>query len=209
MPALANLPTGRAVLGGLLVALAALGLFTAWRQATAKDVRTYLVASEAIPANTAITAKQIATVKADITGAPAQRLFTNPDALIGKVTIGPLASGELITVSEIEAREKAPPAFEYAVSLSSEQALAGQLHAGEKVAVMVSDDRCTTVLSVDAVVQRIDGQGDTLSASKYIVNLRLANATQVLRLAHVGRDGAVSLARSDLTVPDPVCKATR
>ena len=202
---LATLPTGRAVVGGLLVAIAALGLFTAWRQVTHESDTKYLVAARDLPAGTAITTDTLATVEARVTGAPAHRLFANPEDVLGQVTVQPVHSGELLSSSMVQPATAAAPVYEMAVSLPTDAALAGQVRVGERVTVVASDDHCTSVLATDVAVQRIDDQGDSLSAGKYIVNLRLASASQVLALAQANRNGTVSLARSDDSSPAAVC----
>jgi hypothetical protein len=205
---LAVLPTGRAVVGGLLVAVAALGLFTAWRQATQQHTTRYLVAAQDLPAGTVISAGSLATVEAKVDGTPARRLFADPDHLIGMVTTQSLQSGELLSASMVQPATAVGPVYEIAVSLSTDAALAGQVRVGERVSVMASDDHCSSVLATNAAVQRIEDQGDSLSAGKYIVNLRLANADELLALAQASKAGTVRLARSDGSIPAPVCAAS-
>jgi Flp pilus assembly protein CpaB len=206
---LATLPTGRAVVGGLLVAVAALGLFTAWSQANRHHTTRYLVAARDLPAGTVLSADLLATVEADVKGAPADRLFADPARLIGRVTTTPVQSGELLSASMVQAPQDAPPVYEMAVSLTTDAALAGQIRIGDHVTVVASDDHCTSVLAADVAVQRIDEQGDSLSAGKYIVNLRLANAAQLLALAQADKAGTVRLARSDTSSPAPICGVTK
>ncbi|MCU1345133.1 MAG: hypothetical protein JWL70_1399 [Acidimicrobiia bacterium] len=202
---LAALPTGRAVVGGLLVAVAALGLFSAWQRATRHTSARYLVAAHDLPTGTVLSADSLATVDAQVTGAPARQLFASADALIGQVTTAPLASGELVSASMVRSANPAAPIYELAVSLTTDAALAGQVKVGERVTVVATDDHCTSVVAANVAVQRLDDRGDTLSAGKYIVNLRLDNAAQVLALAQATRAGTVSLARSDGSIPAAVC----
>src|SRR5437870_3424343 len=79
-----NLPSGRAVVGGFLVAVAALGAFVAARGTGGGPSQHYVVLTHDVIAGTTLRATDLRTVAVDLPADMAGRAFTDPAAVIGK-----------------------------------------------------------------------------------------------------------------------------
>ena len=99
--------TGRAALGGLLVARAALGVFAAWSRASSPPTTRYLVVATDLAAGTTLRADDLGWVTVDLPDVLAARALDDPDAVIGAVTLAPLADGDLLTATAVAPNRRA------------------------------------------------------------------------------------------------------
>ncbi|CAN5158982.1 hypothetical protein BH18ACT4_BH18ACT4_14360 [soil metagenome] len=90
------LPSGRAVAGGLLVAVAAVGIFSAYRGAADDPSASFLVARSDLEIGTTLSTSDLELRPVDLPPALAARAYTDVDDLVGGVTVAPLANGDLI-----------------------------------------------------------------------------------------------------------------
>ncbi len=88
-----TLPGGRAVVGGFLVALAAVGTFAAYTGAVADDDEQYVVASQDLPLGHRLTEGDLARLPMELPPLLGARAYRNPSALVGAVVIAPLGRG--------------------------------------------------------------------------------------------------------------------
>src|SRR5262245_58984994 len=77
----AGVPGGRAVLGGVLVALAGVGTFVAWSRAAAEPHQAYAVAAEDLRPGDPLTADAVRFVPMDLPGELAAAAFRDGAAL--------------------------------------------------------------------------------------------------------------------------------
>ena len=96
-----NLPSGRAVVGGFLIALAALGTFVAARGTGGGPSHHYVVVAHDVIAGTTLRASDLRTEAVDLPNEMAGRAFTDPAAVVGTVTTTALANGELVQASSV------------------------------------------------------------------------------------------------------------
>ncbi|HEY4376975.1 MAG TPA: SAF domain-containing protein, partial [Acidimicrobiales bacterium] len=89
-----GLPGTRAVVGGLLVAVAALGTFAVTTGAGRHAVPRYVVARRPIAAGQRIQAGDLASAPIDLPGASRQSAFGRIAAVAGAVALGPIQPGE-------------------------------------------------------------------------------------------------------------------
>ncbi len=196
-----GLPNGRAVTGGLLVAVAAVGLFAGWRAATAGPSTGYVVAATDIPIGNRITADQLAVRRMDLPDALAGRAFTEPDTLVGAVAVAPLSADELIQRSGVVAGES-EGSFEVPLPLPAEE-LPGSLLPGDSVNVLATytdQGGYTIEVVLDALVTRVSSDtsdGLTTSGTRTIT-LALKSRADVLAVIHGLRAGQLTLVRSTL-----------
>jgi hypothetical protein len=125
-----SLPSGRAVVGGFLVALAALGAFVAARGTGNGPSHHYVVAAHDIVAGTKLTARDLRTSAVDLPDDMAARAFTDTAAVVGRVATTSLASGELVQASSVVGGDAADPRFQLSVPVERSRALDGLLVAG-------------------------------------------------------------------------------
>src|SRR5438445_10617293 len=141
-----SLPSGRAVTGGFLVAFAAIGTFAAYRGAAAGPSHQYVVAAHPIAAGTILDASDLGTATVDLPAGLADRAFPRAASVEGRVSLAPLAAGELVQSSAVAEASKADARYEITLSLDRANALGGAIEAGELL-----DVSCTYGEGTDAV----------------------------------------------------------
>ena len=100
-----GLPSGRAVTGALLVAVAAVGVFAAIQNANKGPSTEYVVVRDAVPLGERLTADERRVAQDRAAAVVGRRgRFTGIDQVVGDVTIAPLAAGELVQRSSVVRR---------------------------------------------------------------------------------------------------------
>ena len=121
-------PGGRALLGGLLVTVAALGVFSAYRSADRPPTTSYVVARTEIAPGSIITADDVGLQAMELPPTVAQGAFTGADdaVVLGSVAVAPIGQGELLQSAGLRpasAIDRASPGYEMAFEISSARAL--------------------------------------------------------------------------------------
>ena len=120
------LPGGRAVAGGFLVALAAVGIFAGYTDATSgPDVR-YLVARRDLPLGHRVAEADLEPVALDLPGELSSRSYRSASQLAGAVVVGPVGKGELVQSSDVLAGGEAPAGRQISFPVESARAAAGR-----------------------------------------------------------------------------------
>jgi Flp pilus assembly protein CpaB len=203
-----RLPSGRAVVGALLVALAALGAFVAARGADRGSSQTYVVVAHDVVAGTKLEASDLRTETMDLSDTVARRAFTDVASVVGRLTTSPLSAGELVQASGVVAGDAADPRFQLSVPVERARALDGLLVTGEKVDVLVTygtgSDGETLVVVRGADVLRVDqGQRGALgSTNDMIVLLAVRTADDALAVTHAAQAGKITLVRTTAVESD-------
>jgi Flp pilus assembly protein CpaB len=203
-----NLPSGRAVVGGFLVALAALGAFVAARGTGGGPSHHYVVVAHDVIAGTTLRASDLRTEAVDLPVAMAGRAFTDPAAVVGRITTTALANGELVQASSVVGGDAADPRFQLSIPVERSRALDGLLVAGEKVDVLVTygtgNDAVTFVVVRGADVLRVDqGQRGALTANNdTIILLAVARPDDALAVTHAAQAGKITVVRATATQAD-------
>ncbi|MGH9184590.1 MAG: SAF domain-containing protein [Acidimicrobiales bacterium] len=196
-----GLPNGRAVLGGLLVAVAVLGVFSAYRSATSRAAQRFVVAARDVAPGTRLTAADLILRTVDLPPELAQRAATDPADLVGDVAVAPLAAGDLIQASSVVAGN-GPSRPELSFAVDADRAVNGDLAPGEVVDVLVTygtgDTAWTEVVVRGAMVIAVDdGHGGALTIDgTTVLTLGLPGAADVLPAAHAVRAGDVTVVRT-------------
>ena len=176
-----GLPTGRAIVGGLLVALSVFGVIALRRSADAPSSRTWLIARHAVAPGTAIGADDLALAAMDLHDLTKSAAFDDPADVIGQIAVNGLGEGELVQRGSI-ARTAAAPGDERRVGLSLDpaDALNGALVAGDRVDVVSvpSGEGAAEVIVHGAMVDGIGGESDDSLGSERAVRLPLVVATE-------------------------------
>jgi pilus assembly protein CpaB len=140
-----TLPGGRAVVGALLIAAAAVGVFAAYLDATAEPDTSYLVAREPIAPGTRLesggTLASLFQARAiDLAPDLAARAIALEDAesLIGRVVIVPLEPGDLLVRSGVVADGGVADTAKLSFPIERADALAGTLRPGERIDVLAT-----------------------------------------------------------------------
>lgn len=191
-----GLPSGRAVVGGLLMALAAVGTFLAYSNATADDHVDVLVAARQLHVGETLTADDLAVVSIDVDGS-VRGLFGSADAAIGRTMVASVAAGEFLQESATTEVVDENSRLELTISLPGNRAV-GNLSPGDRVDVFSTwSDTVTELIAVDAVVLAYGGPSGVLATGgdQVVVRLGLADFGQLEALVHAQAAGDITMIR--------------
>lgn len=197
-----TLPTGRAVVGGLLVALSALGIFAAYTRATAGPAQSYAVARRDLPLGTQVTGEDLLLLPMELPPLVAeQATFSSVGEVVGATVVGPVRRGELVQASDVVRKRSAPAELEVSFAIESSRALAGSLRPGEQVDVLATfgggGGSYSVVVVRHARVLEAARAGSSLGQGRTeTVTLAVANSEEALGLTHAINAGEVTLVRS-------------
>ena len=192
-----RLPGGRAVVGGLLVALAGVGTLVAWQQASGTPDARYAVAARALRPGEALAAGDVRLVPVDLPRGVAGGAFRDADAVAGRVPLGPIAEGELVQVGALSEPGSAVPTAEVSFALARDRALDGRLASGDLVDVFVTVDAGTSLVAERVqVVAVTDGGASFATGAELTVTLALTDPAVRDDLIQAVRAGEVTLVRA-------------
>jgi Flp pilus assembly protein CpaB len=191
------LPSGRAVFGGFLVAVAAVGTFAAAGGGEDRRVA-YVVARGDLAVGHRLKADDLATARLDVPDFVRARAFRSTADLVGAVVVGPVARGELLQASAVVRGEVGGRQVSFPVD--GARAVDGTLQPGEAVDVLVTygtgEQASTAVVARRARVVRLRRPSGTLSDGRnVVVTLSVDNDDQASALAHAASAGTVTLVR--------------
>jgi Flp pilus assembly protein CpaB len=196
-----GVPGGRAVVGGLLVAVAAVGVFAAYGDATAGPSTSYAVATSDLPVGRRIGPSDVELRSMDLPAAVAGRAFTSADAVVGAVTLAPLARGELVQAGALVPAGGAPtPAAELSFAIPVDRAVNGTLRPGERIDVLATygtGGAAHTTVVVRGVLLLGNDEGEAaIGASTRVLTVALEDPDDVVRVTHAVRAGEVTVVRA-------------
>jgi hypothetical protein len=204
------LPGGRAVVGGVLMAVAAIGVFLAVRGASTRETHPVVVAASAIHVGDAIEADDVEVVDADLPADQAQVTFGTAEDVVGHVALGPIGEGEVLQASAVTTdAARGDGLAEISLRLPRAQVAVGRLAEGDRVDVYVTyDDRTSSVVRGVVVVRLSVDDDDSLTSDREIELVVAApSGDDVAALVHALRTGDVTVVRSTFDSPtatDPV-----
>lgn len=193
------LPNGRAVVGGLLVAAAAVGTYAAWSGADDPPSTRFVVAARDLSVGQVVGVDDVELVAMELGGGVAAGAFDAADAslVVGQLTVAPLGAGDLVQRSALVVPEDAEPARQLSFAIDVSAALAGTLEQGERVDVLVTtggDEEATSeVVAAGAVVARLVGDVDD---GRLVVLLSVDDGTDLATLVTAARRGELTLVRT-------------
>lgn len=132
-----TLPGGRAVVGGFLIAAAAVITFSAYTSSTRTPRQSYVVAARPLAPGTRIGADDLRVVALDVPDAGVRsQLFGGAAQLVGASVLAPIPAGSLVEASAVVGRGGAPGTREISISVDRSRAVGGTLKPGEFVDVL-------------------------------------------------------------------------
>lgn len=203
-----SLPGGRAVVGGLLMAVAALGVFVAYSHASARPTAPVVVASTRLLAGETITAEDVHLVEADLPTEVATGTFGAAEDVIGRIALGPIAEGEILQAGLVTDDVSGEARHEVALTLPRAQVAVGRLKQGEQVDLFVTAGNATELVVRSAEVVQLGSAGDGSITSDREVELVVAvpSGDAVTALVHALRTGDVTVVRSTFGADDPTTR---
>ncbi|HUS62450.1 MAG TPA: SAF domain-containing protein [Acidimicrobiales bacterium] len=198
-----GLPGGRAALGGLLMAIAAAGVFAAYAGAGKEPRDALVVASRDIRVGETIEADDVHLVRGVLPAGASARAFSSEQDVVGHVALGPIGSGELVQAGGITAERPGSAGVEVAIALPRDQIAVGRLKQGERVDVYVTYDQRTSSVVRDAEVVMIATREDgSLTSDREIsIVISVPSDDVVAALVHALRTGEVTVVRSTFAAP--------
>lgn len=199
------LPGGRAALGALLVAVAAVGTFAAASGATADPRKPYLVARSDLAVGHRIERADLTVGRMDLPAYLARgHAFAPADAaaLEGALVLGPVARGELLQRSAVRLGSAGAGAAARQLSfpIDPARAVGGGLRSGEFVDVLAtyggSTDGFTITVARAARVVAARDRGGLAGADSLVLTLDLPTADAAMALAHAVHAGHVTVVRA-------------
>ncbi|MFP3902041.1 MAG: SAF domain-containing protein [Acidimicrobiia bacterium] len=194
----AGVPGGRAIVGGLLVALAGVATFVAWQRSTGTPGTSYAVAARAIGPGERLTVDDVRLEPIDLPDGVAAAAFTGAAEIVDRVTLGPVGEGELLQRGQLSDPAEGAPSVEVSFAIDPDRAVDGRLSAGDLVDVFVTMDGRTEAVAEGVRVAAVaGGDGRSFGGDRRItVTLALADPARRAPLIHAVRQGEVTLVRS-------------
>lgn len=193
------------MVGGLLVALAAMGIFAAYQGAGDDAPLSYVVATADIAPGQTITAAVVGRQPIELPESVAIGAFGpgTDDEIIGSVAVGPVSAGELVQRSSLRpgGTSERDAGHEVSFEISASRALNGSLQAGELVDVVAtigSGSTATTerILRRELVVAIGAPLQAALGVDTIVVTVALDDADDAVALAAAVDTGRVTVVRS-------------
>jgi Flp pilus assembly protein CpaB len=192
-----GVPGGRAVLGGLLIALAGVGTFVSWQRASGVPDQSYAVADRTLEPGEPITSDAIRFVPIDLPAGVAAAAFGSAAQLEGRVLVAPVGEGELLQRGALSDQAQAEPAAEVSVALARDLAVDGRLRTGDTVDVYATYDEGTDVVATGVRVISVTESGGSFGDGRELtVTLALTDDSQRIPVINAARDGQVTLVRT-------------
>ena len=164
------LPSGRAVVGGFLIAAAAVLTFSAYTRAARTPRQQYVVAARPLSPGSRITGADVRVAALDIPDAGVRaQLFGSAGALIGASVLAPIPPGSLVESSEVVGRGGLPGTRELSISVDAARAVGGTLKPGEYVDLLSTFGQgaasSTVVMAAHVEVLTISGPAGGIGGS--------------------------------------------
>lgn len=193
-----GLPGGRAVLGGVLMAVATVGVFVAYERASQRPTDPVAVAAHAIRVGEVLEADDLRIIEVDLPADAASGAFASVDDLAGRVALGPIGDGEIVQAGSVTDQATAGEIHEVAITLPRSQIAVGRLKQAERVDVFVTyDERTTSVVRGAEVVEiGADDEGALTRDREVALVVAVPSGDAVAAVVHALRTGDVTVVRS-------------
>lgn len=196
-----GLPSSRAVVGGLLVALAAVGTWWAAAGAGASDGARYVVAARPLGPGEPIGADDVRLATLDLPPSLRSAARTELADVVGSVALGPVEAGELLQAGALAPGVGHPTAREVSFAVETDWAVAGSLRVGDRIDVLATaegtaEPTSTRVLT-DATIRRLTSSGgDGLGESRtQTITVAVESADDAARLVTAARAATITVVR--------------
>ena len=208
------LPSGRAVVGGFLVAVATVGMFAAYVNATAGPQTSYVVAARDLAPGDRVDAAAVRLVPLTLPDEQRARSYDVIEPLLDTTVIEPLLAGELVQEGSLIATGADEGTRTVSFAIDPARAVSGTLKAGERVDLLATfgsgTEACTYVVAADIPVVAIsEATGSLVSAAGGLtVTVAVDDVEDEVAVAHAANAGATTLVRTthaDATDADPFC----
>lgn len=201
------LPNGRAVVGGFLVALAAVGMFSAYTTATADPTTSYVVAARDLQPGERIDTTAVQLVPITLPDEQRRRAYDVVEPLLDATVVEPLVEGELLQEGSLIATGAEQGTRTISFAIDPARAVNATLKAGERVDVLATygtgGEACTHLVASGIAVVAIDEAAASLGGRQgaLTVTVQVSDAAQGIAVAHAANAGAMTLVRTTHAEP--------
>jgi Flp pilus assembly protein CpaB len=196
-----SLPTGRALVGGTLVAVAAIIVFAAVLAGHGRTGQQYVIATQVIPAGSVIGPGDLSTDKMSLPGAAGSNAFRQAGALVGRTAAEAIGPGELVEQSMLVPAGSQPATRPVSIGVSP-SSLAG-LAPGAAVDVLATEgsgsSATVSVVVRGAVLMAVGSpaSGSLTGSSSSIVTVGVGSLAEVEAVVQASESGTVSLVAAE------------
>jgi len=196
-----TLPGTRAVVGGLVIAVAAVLTFWAYEQSARSPHQLYVVAAHDLVVGQRIGAGDVALVALNIPdGRLRGEVFGAPSVVIGASVVSPVDAGALIEASAVVGRGGRPGSEELSLDIGRSRAVGGTLKRGELVDVLATfgsgDGSYTTTIASRLEILEATPDADSVSGSTELFVFAVPDAGTAEALADADVAAQLTLVRS-------------
>lgn len=212
-----GLPGSRAVVGGFLVALAAVGMFSAYTSATAKPTTNYVVAARDLAPGDRIDAAALQLVAIDLPEEQRSRSFDVVEPLLDATVVEPLVDGELVQQGSLVATGAVQGTRSVSFAIEAARAVNATLAGGERVDVLATfgtgGEACTHLIASGIPIVSVSQASGSLVGQQggLTVTVQIADAQEAVAVSHAANAGAMTLVRAthaDAEPADRYCTPT-
>ena len=203
-----GLPSGRAVVGALLITVASVGAFTLANSDDGIPGTSYLVATRPLEAGAQVSSDDLALKPMMLPYEVAANAVASAADVEGAIATRDLVAGDVISARDLIAAATAGgvpvgAVHELAMPVSKDR-IASRIANGDRVTVLITlhhdDEHATVVGAEDVLVLRwsTDGSG----SSDGVLTLALGDAMTAMGLAHLVRQGHVTVVRTTRAIDE-------
>ena len=197
-----RLPNGRAMLGGVLVAVAAIALFAATNAGSSEPTTSYVVTSRTVKAGQVIAKADVSLIALDLPESVARNALDHPRLAVGTIALDGIPAGSVLHRAQTSAGSRTHGKPLLSFSISADRAAAGDLTAGDRIDVLVTWDH-TTDGDTEVVARNLPvidvtkpGRSALGDDAKLTVSVNVASGTDLVPLTRAIRAGQLTLVRT-------------
>jgi Flp pilus assembly protein CpaB len=197
------LPGSRAIVGGLLVAASAVGLFAAFDSAHGSPASAYVTVAHDVRPGEVLTAADLAVVPIDLPAAQRAVSFTDRRRLVGTVALARMRRGQLVQSADVADVREAGSRAEISVAVPPANAMNGDrafLRGGERVDVIATFTQggapTTRTVAHDVVVVDVLTGDRSLGTSGELTVVLSVRPADLEPIAGAAAAGKITLART-------------
>jgi len=206
-----NLPNGRALVGALLISIAAVGAYATATRGEGGPTSRYLVVTSPVAAGQPIESSGVDLEAMDIPAGVAELVLNSTAGLDGATALRDLRPGEMLYADDLLAAptiDGAPigSVHELSFPVPLDRTPSGLVR-GDRVTILstlrIVDTPTTVVAIEDAIVVSFDPRSDQLgSMGTGVLTLAIADADTVVSVAHLAQQGELTIVRSTRAIAD-------
>ncbi len=200
-----SLPSGRALLGGVLVAVAMVAAVALSRATGAPEPVPTVVAATTIAPGDALGPHNLVVAALALPDDVVDRTYADIGNLSGTVARSHLAEGDLLqrgaVVESTAAQRAAAPSHEVSLRIDLDRAVDGRLEAGDRIDVLATygnglDAATFVVLSDTAVLSATRVDGSVAAGRTLTLTLALDDRADAVSLAHAVDNADITVVRT-------------